>query len=84
MRMPKKKPFLTTIKALEVICGIIILIGFFLAIGSIGGCERGTLSEGKAIMYGVIGLIMAAAGALGARWFSSFDEPDEDDEDDED
>ncbi|MBQ6127073.1 hypothetical protein IJI69_00280 [Candidatus Saccharibacteria bacterium] len=76
MRQLKQKPVLNTAKSFEIACGIIVAIGFFLAIGAVGGCEHGTLSEGKAIMYSVIGLVMAAAGALGARWFSKFEDDD--------
>ena len=81
-QLKQHKPLINTIKAFEIVCGIIIIIGFFLVFGSIGGCEHGSLSEGRAIMYSVIGLVMSAAGALGVRWFSQF-EDEEDDEDDE-
>ena len=78
--LKQHKPLINTIKAFEIVCGIIIIIGFFLVFGSIGGCEHGSLSEGRAIMYAVIGLVMAAAGALGVRWFSQFEDEDDDDE----
>lgn len=80
MRQLKQKPVLNTVKSFEIACGIIIAIGFFLTIGAVGGCEHGTLSEGKAIMYSVIGLVMSAAGAIGARWFSQFDGIEDDEE----
>lgn len=78
--LKQHKPLINTVRAFEIVCGIIIIIGFFLVFGSIGGCEHGSLSEGRAIMYAVIGLVMAAAGALGVRWFSQFEDEDNDDD----
>lgn len=83
MRQLNQKSCIHTIRAFETICGIITLIGFLLAIGAVGGCEQGTLSEGKSIMYGVIGLVLAAAGAFGIRWFSQFDGIEDDENDEE-
>lgn len=77
MRQLKQKPVLNTVKSFEIACGIIVAIGLFLAIGAVGGCERETLSEGRAIMYSVIGLVMATAGALGLRWFSQFEDSED-------
>ena len=77
MRNLKQKHILNTIKSFKITCAIIIFGGFFLVFGSVCACEYGTLSEGHCIQYAVIGLVMAAAGAIGVRWFSQFEEDDE-------
>ena len=79
MRQLKQKPFLMTVRAFMIVCGIIAIIGFFLIGGAMGACDNGAMSIGRAIMYIVIGMVMCVGGALGVGWFSNFEDDEDDD-----
>lgn len=66
-----------SVRTLELMSQIICFIGIFLFFGALGGWEREAMEFGKALIYAVIGLVVAVAGGLSVAWLSQFEDEDE-------
>ena len=72
--LSRKSSKTMTLKTMKAISAVISVIGFLLILGAIGGCDRGSLDIGRALLYVASGAGMSLGGILGIMFFNNFDD----------